>query len=364
MFFADGISRFTELLATHPPLPERIIRLDPHWDGQYPEVKKVYGAGEQPEAKPKKEKNKGMIPGMPTIPGAEQIPIPVLGLAEETVNRIGTLPDDAIASAEVISQAIPQPLREAAQQPFTARALIYALLLDSSDSVRQNQLNAVNQLSPTEDLQETLRLEKMVRVMKEEHRLPLVDITIPALRQLSKNQYLVFKEMVQKLIEADGQLSLLEYAISSLLKHYLEQSFEPQKRSSVRYFDLEPLMPQFRQILSRLAYEGNTESGTAEAAYQTGIEALTRQEGRASILPESECNLNLFDDALSKLREAHLKVKEQVIRACAACILADEKVTIRESELLRVICGLLDCPLPLLTADHDSEAEGEGIRSD
>ena len=33
MYFAEGVST---LFATHPPLPERIRRLDPSWDGKFP----------------------------------------------------------------------------------------------------------------------------------------------------------------------------------------------------------------------------------------------------------------------------------------------------------------------------------------
>ncbi|MCX7701923.1 MAG: M48 family metallopeptidase, partial [Gemmataceae bacterium] len=38
MFFADALSRLTDLFATHPPLPERIRRIDPKWDGTFPKV--------------------------------------------------------------------------------------------------------------------------------------------------------------------------------------------------------------------------------------------------------------------------------------------------------------------------------------
>ena len=33
MYFAEGVS---SMFATHPPLAERIRRLDPQWDGKYP----------------------------------------------------------------------------------------------------------------------------------------------------------------------------------------------------------------------------------------------------------------------------------------------------------------------------------------
>src|SRR6516165_5966397 len=43
LFLSDAFmgARFTDLLATHPPLAERIRRLDPMFDGTYPEVRPV-----------------------------------------------------------------------------------------------------------------------------------------------------------------------------------------------------------------------------------------------------------------------------------------------------------------------------------
>ncbi len=43
MFFADAFRGFSGLLATHPPLASRILRLDPQFDGTYPVVKSHVG---------------------------------------------------------------------------------------------------------------------------------------------------------------------------------------------------------------------------------------------------------------------------------------------------------------------------------
>ena len=45
--------------------------------------------------------------------------------------------------------------------------------------------------------------------------------------------------------------------------------------------------------------------------------------------------------------------KPKLLKACAACIAADEKVTADEMELLRAFSSLLDCPMPLLPEGLD-----------
>jgi hypothetical protein len=62
-----------------------------------------------------------------------------------------------------------------------------------------------------------------------------------------------------------------------------------------------------------------------------------------------------FDAALQTLNQSVPAIKRRIVVACAACILANQQVTVREAELLRAICDTLDCPLPPLVV---REAEG------
>jgi hypothetical protein len=71
--------------------------------------------------------------------------------------------------------------------------------------------------------------------------------------------------------------------------------------------------------------------------------------------PREECALAEFDTALQTLDQSVPAIKRRIVVACAACILANQQVSVREAELLRAICDTLDCPLPPLVV---GEAEG------
>jgi hypothetical protein len=58
--------------------------------------------------------------------------------------------------------------------------------------------------------------------------------------------------------------------------------------------------------------------------------------------------LREFDAALRVLAEALPAIKRRVVDACAASILTDKQVTVRERELLRAISAKLGCPMPPL----------------
>src|SRR5262245_38591767 len=88
MFFANAFAGegLAGLLATHPPLVERIRRLDPQFDGQFREVRPVGVDREKLEGP-----RPGRVPpfaGMPRLPGLPQVPVPVLGFADEAACRV------------------------------------------------------------------------------------------------------------------------------------------------------------------------------------------------------------------------------------------------------------------------------------
>src|SRR5262249_11422100 len=157
MFFANAFAGegLAGLLATHPPLFERIRRLDPKFNGQFPEVRPVGVGREQVEGR----RPGGLPPfaGMPRLPGLPQVPVPVLGL-DEAVSRVGHVDPEVISYAEALHDGIPDVLRLATQEPFSAHALVYALLLGPRADLRDLQLTRLKSGVEPQEFAETLRL--------------------------------------------------------------------------------------------------------------------------------------------------------------------------------------------------------------
>src|SRR5262249_25564129 len=158
MFFANAFAGegLAGLLATHPPLVERIRRLDPQFDGQFPEVRPV---GVDPAGL--EGGRPGPVPpvaGMPRSPGLPQVPVPVLGFADEAASRVGHIDPEVISYAQALHDGMPDVLRVAAQEPFSAHALVYALLLDPRADLRDLQLTRLRAGVEPQDFAETLRL--------------------------------------------------------------------------------------------------------------------------------------------------------------------------------------------------------------
>jgi Zn-dependent protease with chaperone function len=344
MFFADAFARrLFAMLATHPPLRDRIQRLDPSFDGKYPLVRAVEVSPEQRPG-PRAGRIPVVFPRLPQMAGSLLTP-------EATAAHVGDVTPREVAYAQRLHADIPEPLRAAAQEPFCARALIYSLLLDPRPDVRTMQLAGLQAGAEPRDYAQVLKLADSVRELPDAARLPLVDLTIPALRQMSPRQYQAFRAQVGELINCDRHVSVFEYALHCVVCGYLDADFR-QFRPRARYGSLEKLGPQMARVLSLLAWEGQPEEEAARTAFDAGIRSYFGQDSRVyRLLPREQCLLPEFHSALLQLAEAVPEIKRRVVVSCAACIQADLQVTVREIELLRAICATLGCPMPPLLVE-------------
>ncbi|MBV8823918.1 MAG: M48 family metallopeptidase [Hyphomicrobiales bacterium] len=348
MFFANafGGGGLGGLLATHPPLAERIRRLDPQFDGRFPEVRALGVDQEEPE-RPRPSSLPPLV-GSPRIPGLPQVPMPVLGLADEAASRVGRLDPELISYAEALHDGIPDVLRDAAHEPFSARAVVYALLLDPRADLRDVQLTRLKAGVEPQDFAETLRLVAPVQALPDAYRLPLLDLAMPALRQMSPRQHHAFRAQVEALTAADQRLSVFEYTLRRVLHRHLDAQFLPRRQPRAVHTSAQKLAHEMATVLALLAWEGQPEADQAARAFDAGMRGYSGGDHPHRLPPRDQCSLAAFDAALQTLNHSVPSIKRRIVVACAACILANQQVSVREAELLRAICDTLDCPLPPL----------------
>jgi len=348
MFFANAFADqgLLGLLATHPPLVERIRRLDPQFSGQFPEVRPV-----SVERERRQQRGRGSVPpfaGIPRLPGLPQVPAPVLAFADEAASRVGQVDPQEISYAQALQQGMPDLLRAAAQEPFSAHAMVYALLLDARPDLRDLQLTRLEAGVEPQDFAETLRLVAPVQALPDSYRLPLLDLAMPALRQMSPHQYRTFRAQVELLMLADRRLSLFEYTLRCVLHRHLDAQFLPRRQTRPVHGSPQKLVPPVATVLALLAWEGQSEPDQAASAFDVGMRGYIGDDHTHRLPPREECSLAEFDAALQTLNQSTPAIKRRIIIACTACILANQEVSVREAELLRAICDMLDCPLPPL----------------
>ncbi len=342
LFFGQAVSGLRSVFSTHPPLSERIERLDPSWDGQFiksDEPLRTVASGLPAEVA-------GVAAAAPFAAGDAAPPLTA------AIRDVGQPGDVHLAIAGELLARIPSPLVEAAHDTYSARALIYALLLDREPACRERQLDHLSREADRGVLEETKRLIMPVARLEAEVRLPLVDIAMPALDALTEPQYQLFKRNVGVLIAADDRLALFEWALQRILLRQLDRQHGHGVTGRARQRTLRSMTSQCSMMLSMLAWIGHPTETVAAHAFTLGWAALGLPAGR--LLPMEQCDFGKLDQALTDLDGAGPAAKRKLLHAAAACIESDATVTVNEFELLRAIAASLSCPMPPLAGGGSS----------
>jgi Zn-dependent protease with chaperone function len=353
LFFANALSAgFSQLMSTHPPLADRVKKLDPSFDGRFPPVKlrPEEEKGGAKEADSSRDRLGQVLRPviLATAAGAAAAPH-----RASIVDSAGELTEVHLAYVTALLGATPAELRDAAREPAAAQALILALLLDPSEEIRLVQLKAVEgKLDPAVSTA-LARLGDAAGRSSPAARLPLVDLALPALKQMSAQQYDTFRFAVQTLVEADRKISLFEFALQRTLLRHLAPHFTQVARPATHYYALGQLGRECSVVLSALAHFGASDDATAAAAFNAGAAVLLRESvglaaERLPLLPRAACSLDDFDAALGKLVSISPALKRMFLKACEAAVATDRAVTLEEGELLRVVADSLDVPVPPL----------------
>jgi uncharacterized tellurite resistance protein B-like protein len=333
--FRTGI---TGLWATHPPLDERIRAIDPTFDGKFFEPPEIVDVAHE---------------SFVTAGLAEPPVLPERNVANTAavaaIGAIGTLTAAQITNAQVLLDATPFRLREAARSPLEAKALLFGLLLDDEPGLRSRQRQIVSARC-TPDLVRVLdQLETPLRALHDEQRLPLLQLSLPALRQVPQNELSEFLGTLDELVHADGKVTPFEYAMQRLLTRTLALGTKPGL-GVVQYYSFNAVTDEISIVLSVLARASTADAAEAPRAFAVGAAQIKLIESKLRYLDENTASLTAFDAALDKLANGSLPIKQRTLVAAAHVVQADGQVRVCEFELLRAISAALDIPMPPLVA--------------
>jgi len=277
LFFAQALRlRLGGWLATHPPLADRIRAVEPRWDGTFPTLEGGSPGARRPLVS---SKDASMPPAFASTDALE------VEQARTTIDELG-------------------PARAATQDAFHATALCYALLAGNT---------TVSFGDPR--LDETVgNLRAQLNGHGLMHRLTLVSLSMPALKQMSEPQYRSFVAQVISLIKADRRIDLFEWVLHRLMLKELRPQFESVATPPIRFTSVD------------------------EVAASVGV--LT------NALQSANVDLDKVTDALRELRQLAPLAKPRLLKMCLAAVSGDGATSEDRRALLIGIAAALDCPLP------------------
>jgi Zn-dependent protease with chaperone function len=388
MYFAQGVFEgLSGLMATHPPLPKRIRAIDPQWDGSFfaaaadssPRGGQAFGST---DAARLSAGNGGSVSAAlaglaPTerlrvldqAPSSAAAGRSVGGNAAEwrtpasysptsysvpemmaAPDQVGAPQDEHRSYAARLLEQLDPVLLAAAHEPYSARALVMALLIDGDQEMANVQLGLLQSLVPVDLFNAVITLLPPVRAIPSAVRLPLVDMALPMLRMMSLSQYQTFIPAFQALVQADQRLSVFEWTLSQVLYRHLHAHYAARPVTPTQYHSLARLTNEVSLLLSTLARAGNS-AADAPGAFQVGAGRLPMLE--LGLVAAENCSFQSLEAAIAKLAQVSAKWRRELLLACAACVSADNRVKVREVELVRGIADLLDCPMPPLIGQQE-----------
>jgi Zn-dependent protease with chaperone function len=196
LFFGQGLrGGLQSLFATHPPLDERIRRLDPSFQHDGAAGARITGPLAAGAA------------GAAGLAGAAANPQVRRTLDDRprgaAMDQVGDPTAAHLDYAASLIAALPPAVVSASHEPHAARALIYALLINRDSATKKKQLDQIGRFEEADIAGETQRLLQDVERVDSRARLPLIDMALPALQRWSARQYAAFKTHVQALVKAD-----------------------------------------------------------------------------------------------------------------------------------------------------------------
>ncbi|WP_417686852.1 M48 family metallopeptidase [Pseudidiomarina gelatinasegens] len=363
--------KFSSLLASHPPIEERINRIQPGLGARLRSrlrdttpAADLRGAGNG--GRGANDGMKGSMKGSdaarvkdlvaeftaPVARRARQHTSPIAAPVELTAasaavpfsTTVGTVNRQSEAFAASLLKRLPATFRDLLYTRAGAVQLCYALLIHELAPAKQDSrlwtMAEPPLLAPRRDL-----LDKLIPALNQlgpAVRLPALELAMPALRKLDPEESSQLLAQVQRLARADQRMSLFELAVISFLQQHL--ALDAPRASAVRHQSYRTVMPALELLFSLMARAGSHSPELADTLYGEAMAGFA--SGSHPLQMPRKVTLPQLQRALADLRALSPLLKPAVIDACGHCVLHDGKVEVREYELMRLVADQLDCPMP------------------
>lgn len=319
LFFAS--SDFLRLgLATHPPLPERIRRLEPSWNGVMLEPLKQSVAAEGTQAP------------RPTAP-------PVLPLVQSLgfTERI----DPAVGA--VVRELLQTEQKRIASRA-EAQALLFGLLIGRDETACQGVLSRLAGHGGAAMAEQALDWSRRLRGRRSLEKLALLDLALPWLRHLGREQARECIELTRAFIAADGQLDAFEFMLQKVIERQVAVGAGLRTPVPVRHVSLRQVSAPAATLLQAFAQvSGHPEALSAVTAEFQQHTGQPLPPAPAQVLPLTE-----IVAALEELEASTPMVKSALLRLGTRIALHDGRFNDEEVELLRATAAALGAPIPPL----------------
>ena len=182
-----------------------------------------------------------------------------------------------------------------------------------------------------------------------EARFPIVSLALATLRELDEKSKLEVIARLQQLIEADGQYTLFEVAVLTVVERTLlgeRVSFLRGGRKA-EPTTIEGAIVPLTAVLSSIAFAGAPSPEARAQRAKAFTNGATKLFGRSiPFIENARGDFRSVFRALKFLDGLDFGSRGKFLEACWHCAATDGVITAGEREMMRAIHCALDCPMP------------------
>jgi len=343
MLFGTGSRSL--MFATHPPLVERISRLEKGFKAEdiadlavklKKQETREHVQAELAQQEQQNKKDKKLNGGFFDV--------------ENIINDIGNPAVERIAAAAVLAASMSEGLSNAAHSIEWAPEVLFYCLLDENPELREKQLLAITKHMGDISERKVGFLLKENGIINPAQRLPLLDISFPTLKRRPTHEVEKILTTIDELTMVDNKIDTFEYLLSRLVGKYLHETHMPNRTRLHGDKKLKDCIDELTLVFSTIATHGqNSETAeglqNAQKAFRSGMESVGIMHKNLIFADDWHAKMDAALDLLSRLTPS---AKQKLVVALAKTVLDDHDVILAEQEMLRVICALINVPLPIL----------------
>ncbi|MCW7753151.1 M48 family metallopeptidase [Desulfobotulus sp. H1] len=341
MLFASGQSFWISMLATHPPVEERIKAIDPLFRPEEMKVGVAPGTAGAGEGRGRSAFRSSDDPWA-FLTGKRET-VAASSFSEAVLQDVEAPPPDRLTHAVSAMTAIPDPLLHAARSVKGVSALFPALFLARERDMMAEQLEKVASVMGEARLRQVEGLLPQARKLHPLLSLPLSDLAFSSLRQVDREEKRILVKLMDAMVMLDGKMTVFEYCLVRLLKHRME-GMERTGGTERKRYGRGQCRDALVRIFSVLAWQGHESEILARRAFMAGISRILPMD-----VPPYGVPLDWtgdMDRALPVLEVLDMTTKGELIQALVITASHDGRLSLEEAELLRTICACLHVPVP------------------
>lgn len=316
--------------ASHPPLSERIHRIDPH---AFTSVTHIHTQKQKQRVTTEAQVGVHFMMSQDTLPAMS---------VEDVMQSIGTLSHQGLPHATHEHHQFPISIQHGIRDPYTAQALCYAMLFSLSHDISKKQWAYLEQHAENSVLRELLDIQHDITSLNAHLRLSLMTRLIPTLKELSHTQYTLFTQNIAALMRADHNISMFEYALQRMLLRHVRPAFTSTPIPHVRYRHIRDVQAACACILAIFICYGHHKNNTT--LFHATTKALL---GTAMPWPPKPMlGMPAFNQSLTRMEHATPALKRKLLHTCMQVAVEDGRLHAHEMAALRAIADGMDCPIP------------------